>query len=84
LTIKKFNWLTYEKKLKVLGIDDKGLIEACKDFREGRNELVHEKPIMVIEGKFVTPMKKVRVAQKEAKDAVTIVKRVIKALSERT
>ena len=33
----------YEDKLRLLGIQDPLLLNACKRFREARNELVHEK-----------------------------------------
>ena len=83
LTFQKFDRLTYENKLKILGVFDENLLEDCKNLREGRNEIVHEKPSVFVKGKLVTPVEKFRVAQTEAKRAVAVVRRVIKALSKR-
>ena len=62
----------YEEKLKKLGLTDSELLDTCKRFRKVRNDLVHEKALEsaeMIEGEFFF-------AQREARNAVSFVKRV--------
>jgi len=40
---KKIDWNTYEEKLRAYGITDQSLLDAAKEFRIARRELVHEK-----------------------------------------
>jgi hypothetical protein len=42
---------TYEEKLKLLGINEQVLLDRVKEFREGRNELVHEKALLPSDSK---------------------------------
>lgn len=55
----------YEKKLKLLGCNDKKIIEECEHYRTVRLELVHEKAYL--------DQKVIRVAQKEATRAFDLV-----------
>jgi len=65
-----------EEKLRCLGLTDSELLATCKRFREARNDLVHEKAMEVAEiteGQFYF-------AQREARNAVSFVKRVTELL----
>ncbi len=71
---------TYEhclaKIFEKLCISDDDLINDCARFREARNELLHEKAIPIEElGK-----KGIRVAQKEAANAVSVAIRIVERL----
>lgn len=41
----------YEEKLKFLGVNDQALLDRVKEFRKGRNELVHEKALLPSDSK---------------------------------
>jgi hypothetical protein len=69
---KKIDRDIYEKKLESLGIADLKTLKTCKQFREARNDLVHEKaidPQAVGEATF-------RAAQREAENAVAFVQSI--------
>jgi hypothetical protein len=60
----------YEIKLGRLGVSDGPVLQACKRFREARNDLIHEKAVDVSAmGNSV-----VRGAQEEAKHAIEFIK----------
>jgi hypothetical protein len=62
----------YENRLVALGISDQETLKACKQFREARKDLVHEKaidPQAVGEATF-------RAAQREAENAVAFVQSI--------
>jgi hypothetical protein len=69
----------YEAKLQALGLNDADLIDACKRFRESRNDLVHEKALE--QGSLAT--QPFRTAQKEAEDAVAFIIRISRLLRSR-
>lgn len=62
----------YETKLRKLQITDSSTLEACKRFREARNDIVHEKAGEV----EPSTVSKLRFAQDEAEHAVAFVVRV--------
>jgi hypothetical protein len=81
---KFFNKMNYEEKLKVLGVTDKILLENCKEFRDSRNDVVHDKPNVFVGGKLVSRARKPRVAQVEAARAVKFIDRLWVALKKRS
>jgi hypothetical protein len=62
----------WEVKLKALGVDDEELQARCRQFREARNDLVHEKPFDLDE----PASGKLRSAQEEAAIALEVVKAI--------
>lgn len=85
--LKKFEKMTYEKKLKALGIDDKNILEDCKKFRESRNDLIHEKPIIwesdndEIKAGMKPINGPIKTAQENAEDAISFIDRIHKSFS---
>jgi hypothetical protein len=81
--LKCFEKMTYEEKLEVLGIDDKKLLEDCKKFRESRNDLIHEKPVIWESTGIPVPSQKIPIgtAQEDAEKAILLIDRVHNALS---
>ena len=67
----KIDFDGYEKKLECFGIVDQALLDAAKEFRQARKELVHEKAHEQTE---------LRVAQDEAQKGVDLIHRVRLAL----
>lgn len=66
----------YEAKLKVLGVTDERVLRACKEFRETRNDIVHERALQLAPQTNV----KLRVAQREADNALAFIQRVARIL----
>jgi hypothetical protein len=67
---------TYEKKLRILGVRDEKLLEACKRFRQSRNNLIHEKSV-----ELGQKSPRFRMAQEEATHAFAFIKQVLQHLS---
>jgi hypothetical protein len=44
---KKWDRMTYEAKLADLGVTDQVLLKNCEEFREIRNSVLHEKPLII-------------------------------------
>jgi hypothetical protein len=63
----KIDGKTYPVKLHKLGVRDQSLLDAAEDFRQARNELVHEK---------AHEQTSYRTAQEEAKKAIELIERV--------
>lgn len=80
--LKCFEKMTYEEKLEALGINDKKLLEDCKAFREARNDLIHEKPIIVESTNVPTSSRKMRfgTAQEDAEKGIFLIERIHNAL----
>jgi len=72
---KKIDWNTYEEKLRAYGITDQSLLDAAKEFRIARRELVHEKAH--------DDTKEIRTGQDEARKAIALIDRVALALRKR-
>ena len=73
---KKIDRQHYEKKLEALDISDQEILSACKQFREARNDLMHEKAIDPQEiGKPTF-----HEAQLEAESGVAFVRRITELL----
>ena len=68
--------LSYEEKLELFGITDQTILAEAKHFRKMRRELVHEKAVRVSE----LTADKIRLAQNEAKKALSFVRKVGAAL----
>jgi hypothetical protein len=64
----------YEEKLKSLGIVDSAVLSDCTEFREARNDVMHEKPIVMGQTK-PSP-------RGTAQDAASVGIRLIRSLSE--
>ena len=71
----KIDRSTYEKKLRALGLSDPDLIDSCRQFREVRNELVHERALEQTE---------IRGAQIEARRGINLIERVTELLSDKS
>ncbi len=65
---KEYDRKSYEDKLRLLGCDDKSIIDLCQHFRKARKEIVHEKAYIDVNS--------FRIAQKEAEAAVELVNKV--------
>ena len=61
---------TYELQLESLGCNDPSIIKCCKNFRDARNEVIHEKAHM--------NTKDIRRAQDEATKAFEFIRMIIK------
>jgi hypothetical protein len=70
---KKVDGKSYEEKLQALGVTDQGLLDAAKEFRRARRELVHEK---------AHDNTSIRIAQGESAKALALIDRVRRALRE--
>lgn len=68
---RKIERMTYEEKLKRLGVEDEALLTNCKRFRDARNELTHEKTY---------DTRSIRVAQEECAHAIEVVELVTTAV----
>ncbi len=66
---KNYNFTKYEDKLQLLGCDNQQIIELCIQFRETRNEVMHEKAFMNSDN--------FRIAQKEADIAIELVNKIV-------
>jgi len=66
--------LSYEEKLGLFGITDQTILTEAKHFRKMRRDLVHEKAVRVLTAD------KIRLAQNEAKKALSFVRKVGAAL----
>jgi hypothetical protein len=65
---------SYEEKLEFLGVNDQGLSDSLRDFRDLRREIIHEKAFF--------GQKKCRVAQDEAHEVRRMMKKVQEKLAE--
>ena len=74
----RLEYTTYEVKLKALGIVDPILLIRTKDFRESRNEVMHEEPL--IDG--VPTKGQIRTAQEDAIKAVPLVQELATAVKK--
>lgn len=61
---------THEEKLRLLGCDDQSIAKLCKNYRRARRDVVHEKAYL---NNNYFP-----VAQKEAKNAIELIDKVVK------
>jgi hypothetical protein len=68
---------TYETKMAALGVTDQDLLARTKDFRESRNDVMHEEPI--VDG--VLLKRSPKAAQDEAKVGVTLVEAIARTLT---
>ena len=68
--LKRTDHLRLEKRVEALGVSDPNLLVACKEYREARRSLVHEK------AGSLPDSQQMRVAQDEARAAVELVHRI--------
>lgn len=68
-TFKKYDWKIYEDKLKLLGCDDRSILNLCKQFRDTRKVIVHEKAYINADS--------MRIAQEEANTAVELIDKIV-------
>lgn len=68
-TFNKYDRKIYEDKLRLLGCDDQSILNLCKQFRETRKEIVHEKAYINANS--------MRIAQKEADVAIKLIDKIV-------
>jgi len=68
-TFREYDFKSYEEKLQLLGCDDQSILDICKQFREARKEIVHEKAFINADS--------LRIAQKEADVAIELIDKIV-------
>src|SRR3972149_7174103 len=68
-TFREYDFKSYEEKLQLLGCADQSLLDICKQFREARKEIVHEKAFINADS--------LRIAQKEADVAIELIDKIV-------
>ena len=68
-TFNEYDRKIYEDKLRLLGCDDQPILVLCKQFREARKEIVHEKAYINADS--------LRIAQKEADVAIDLIDKIV-------
>ena len=65
---KEYDRKSYEDKIKLLGCNDQSIIKLCRNYRNSRREIVHEKAYLDNDS--------IRAAQEEAEIAIKLINKV--------